>query len=76
MPVDGEMPAVRVRIADALASAGIVTGLGRVMVTPLGAAPLHAADKLIEEPNPSTDDSTIVVDFETLGVNVMTPGEG
>ena len=69
------MPAVRVRIADALASAGIVTGLGRVIVTPLGAAPLHAADKLIEEPNPSTDDNTTVADFETLGVKVTTPGE-
>jgi len=70
------LSAVRVRIADELPPAGTVTGLGRVIATPLGAVPLHAADKLIEELKPFTDGSTIVVDFETLGVKVMTPGEG
>jgi hypothetical protein len=76
MPVEGEFPAVRTRVADALPPAGIATGLGRVIVTPLGAEPLHAADRLIEELKPFTDDSTIVEDFETPGVRVMTPGEG
>jgi len=76
VPVDGESSAVRVRIEDALPPAGTVTGLGRLTVIPAGADPVQAAVRLMEELNPFTDDSTIVVDFETLGVNVTTPGEG
>jgi hypothetical protein len=75
VPVEGELPAVIVRIADVLPPAGTATGLGRVIVTPLGAAPIHAADRLIEELKPFSDDNIIVVDLETPGVKVMTPGE-
>jgi hypothetical protein len=46
------------------------------MVTPFGAGPLHAAERLIEELKPFTDDRAMVVDFETLGVKVMMAGVG
>ena len=76
MPVEGELSAVRVRVEDALPPAGTITGLGRLTVTPLGAVPLHAADRLMEELNPFTEENTIVVDLEILGVKVITAGEG
>jgi len=76
VPVDGELPAVSVRVEDALPSAGSVTGLGKLTETPSGATPLQAAERPTEELNPSTDANTIVVDFDTSGVKVMTAGEG
>lgn len=76
VPVDGAKSAVSVRVEDALPPAGTVTGLGRFIVTPSGAAPVHAADRLMEELNPFTDANTIVVDLDTLGVKVSTPGDG
>jgi len=76
VPVEGELSAVRVRVEDTLPSAGTVTGLGRLTVTPLGAIPLHAADRLMEELNPLTDENRIVVDLEILGVRVITAGDG
>jgi hypothetical protein len=76
VPVEGEVSAVSVRVEDALPPGGTVTGLGRVTVTPLGAIPLHAADKLMEELNPFTEENTIVVDLDTLGVKVITAGDG
>jgi hypothetical protein len=75
VPVDGEPSAVRVRAEDALPLAGTATGLGRLTVTPVGATPVHVATRLTNELNPFTDESTMVVDFETSGVKVTTAGE-
>jgi len=60
----------------ALPPAGIVTGIGRLIVTPSGATPVQAADRLTTELNPFTDENTTVVDLETPGVRVITEGEG
>jgi hypothetical protein len=76
VPVEGESSAVRVRVEDAVPPAGRVTGLGRLTVTPSGAVPVQAADRLMEELKPFTEENTIVVDFATLGVKVTTAGEG
>ena len=76
VPVEGELSAVRVRIDEALPPAGIVTGVGRLTAMPSGATPVQSADKLTEELNPFTEENTIVVDFETPGVRVITSGEG
>jgi hypothetical protein len=70
------LPAVRVRVDDALPPAGIVTGLGSLTVTPSGAAPVQAAVRATVELNPFTDDRAMVVDFETSGVKVITAGDG
>jgi hypothetical protein len=67
---------VSVRVEDALPPAGTVTGLGRLTLTPLGAVPLHAADRLMGELNPFTEENTIVLDLEILDVKVITPGDG
>ena len=76
VPVEGESSAVSVRIEDPLPPAGTATGLGRLTVTPLGATPVQAADRLRVELNPFREESTIVVALETLGVRVTTAGEG
>ena len=76
VPVEGELLAVRVRMEDAVPSAGTVTGLGRLMVTPEGETPVQAASRLTDELKPFMDASTKVVDFETAGVKVTTAGEG
>jgi hypothetical protein len=65
-----------VSVEDALPPTGTVTGLGKLTVTPLGAVPLHAADRLMGEVSPFTEENTIVVDLEVLGVKVITPGDG
>ena len=65
-----------VRIVDALPPEGTVMGRGRLTWTPLGAISVQAADRLTEELNPFTEENTIVVDFETPGVKVITPGDG
>jgi len=67
---------VSVRIDDALPPANTVTGLGRLTAIPSGAMPVQAADKLTVEPNPFTEENTMVVDFDTSGVSVNTAGEG
>jgi hypothetical protein len=74
--VEGESPAVRVRTEEALPPDGTLTGLGRVMVTPVGTAPDQEAVKLTAELKPFTDETTIVVDLETPGVSVTTAGAG
>lgn len=76
MPVEGESPAVRVRVEDALPSAGTVSGLGRATVIPSGATPLQAAERVTVELNPFTEESRIVVDFATSGVSCTTAEEG
>ena len=76
MPVEGEPSAVRVRVGDTVPLAGTVTGLGRLTVTPSGAAPAQAAARLTEELNPFTDVSMIVVDFDMSGVRVISPIDG
>jgi len=76
VPVEGALSAVSVRIEDVLLSAGTVTGLGRLTVMPSGATPVQSADRLSVELNPFTEEKTTVVDFETLGVRVITPGDG
>lgn len=76
VPVEGELSAVSVRIEDVLPPAGTVTGVGRLTVIPSGATPVQAADRLIVELKPFTDEYTRVVDFDTSGVKVMTAGEG
>jgi len=76
VPIEGELSVVRVRVGDTLLSAGTVTGLGRLTVTPSGAAPLQAASKLTEDVKPFTDESTIVVDFDMPGVRVISPVDG
>ena len=60
-----------VRVDVALPYEGMVTGLGTVTVTPLGAVPTQAADKLTVELNPFTDENSNVVDFGMLGVKVI-----
>jgi len=76
VPVEGELSAVSVRIEDVLPPAGTVTGLGRLTVIPSGATPVQAADRLMVELKPFTDEYTRVVDFDTSGVKVMTAGDG
>jgi hypothetical protein len=76
VPVDGESPAVRVRVEDALPPAGTVTELCRLTATPSGAAPFQPAVRLTVEVTPSTDERTIVADFDTSGVRVTTAGDG
>ena len=65
-----------VRVEDALPPAGTVTGPGRFIVTPLGAVPIQAVVRPMEELNPFTDESTIVVDAETPGAKVIMAGDG
>ena len=76
MPVDGELPAVRVSVEDAVPPAGTVTGVGRVTITPLGDSPLHVADRLIVELNPFTDEKVRVVVLAMLGLSVIAAGAG
>ena len=76
VPVETESPAVSVRIEDALPPAGTTTGLGRLTVTPAGAVPVQAAERLTEELKPFTEENSMVVDFETPGVKVTTSGDG
>jgi hypothetical protein len=76
VPVEGELSAVNVRVEDALLPAGTVTGLGRLKVTPYGARPVQAADKLMVELNPFTDERRMVVDLERPGVKVIMEGKG
>ena len=76
MPVEAESLAVRVRVEDALPPAGTVTGLRRLTAIPSGAAPLQAAERLTVELNPSTEESTMVVDFTASGDKVITAGNG
>jgi len=53
-----------------------VTGVGKLTVTPVGAAPFQPAVRLTVEPKPSTDDSVIVADCEEAGANENDAGEG
>jgi len=76
VPVEGEASAVMVSVDDAVPPAGTVTGLGRVKATPAGATPIQIAARLTDELNPFMDESSIVVGFETSGVNVTATGEG
>jgi hypothetical protein len=45
-------------------------------VTPTGAAPLQAAERLTVEVNPSREERSIVADCDTSGVRLTTAGEG
>ena len=76
MPVEGELPAARVSVEDALPPAGTVTGVGSVTVTPLGDGPLQAAVRLIVELKLFTDENVRVVVLAMLGVNVIDAGAG
>jgi len=76
VPADGELPAVTVRVEEALPDDGTVTGVGRVTATPSGAAPLQPAVRLTVEMNPSTEESTIVAELDMPGVRVTTVGDG
>ena len=76
MPVDGASLAVKVRMEVAVPPPGIVIGVGRLIMTPSGATPVQAADRLTTELNPFTDENTTVVDLETSGVRLTTEGEG
>jgi len=76
MPVEGELLVVRVRVDVTLPLVGIIAGLGRVTVTPSGAAPFQAAARFTEELKPFTDESTIVVDLEVSDVRVISPMDG
>ena len=76
LPVEGELPAVRVRIEEALPPGRTVTGLRRLTATPLGVIPDQASDRLREELKPLTDEKTNVLDSEVPGVNVITAGAG
>jgi len=67
---------VRVRVEDPLPPAGTVTGVGRLTVTPSGAVPLHAAERLTVEPNPSMEESSIVAELDVAGARLTTAGEG
>lgn len=67
---------MRVRAEEALPPAGMVTGVGRLTVTPLGAAPFQPAVRLTVELKPSIDESTIVADCDSPGVSDTTAGEG
>ena len=67
MPFDGESLAVKVRVEDVLPSTGTVTGVGRLKLTPLGEAPLHAAVRLMMELDPLVDESRTVVDCDDDG---------
>ena len=70
MPVEGESFVVRVKVENPLPLVGTVTGLGRLTVTPLGAAPLQAAAKLTEELKPSNEERSIVEDSDMSGVKL------
>lgn len=76
VPVDGVLSAVKTRVDDALPTEGTVTGLGRLTVTPSGAAPFQPAVRFTVELKPSTDASTIVADCVRPGVSDTTAGDG
>jgi len=61
------LSAVRVRVAVAVPPAGTVTGLGRMTLTPVGAAPTQEADKATSELKLFTDVSVNVTDCEAPG---------
>jgi hypothetical protein len=67
--------ALSVRVDDALPPAGTVTGLEIFTLTPDGAVPTQVAARLMDELNPFSEDSVIVVDLETLRVSVIMAGE-
>jgi hypothetical protein len=66
---------VSVSVDDALLPAGTITGLEMFAVTPDGAVPIQVAARLMDELNPFSEDSVIVVDFARLGVSVIMAGE-
>jgi hypothetical protein len=54
----------------------IVTGLGEVTLTSLGATPSQPADRVTVEVRPFTDDSIMLADCDAPGESVIVAGEG
>ena len=67
---------MRVKVEDALPPAGTVTGLGWLMVTPVGATPLQPAERLTVELNPFNDERVITADSDVSGDNEISEGAG
>ena len=61
---------------EALPLAGTVTGLGKLMVTPVGEDPLQEAERLTVEVNPPTEVRIIVADCIAAGDRVTAAGAG
>lgn len=75
VPADGAASAVRVKVEDALSSAGTITGVGRFTVTPDGAGPDQAAERFTVELSPSMEERRIVAEPDASGVNAITVGD-
>jgi len=76
VPVEVSSLVVKVKIDVALPSVGTATGLCKANVTPFGATPDQAAERLIDELNPFSDENTMDVDRDWDGVRVTTAGLG
>ena len=76
MPVELSSLVVKVKIEVALPPAGTFTGLCKADVTPFGVTPDQAAERLTDELNPLSDESTMDVDRDWDGVRVTTAGLG
>ena len=76
MPVAGEFPAVNVRVEVVAPLVGTVTGLGRLTLTPAGAAPTHEAARLTSPLNPLMEERVTVENFVASGVRLIVAGVG
>ena len=76
MPVEGESPALSVRVEAAAPPVGTVTGLGRLKLTPVGAVPAHVAARLTSPLNPLMEERVRVENFVASGVRLIVAGVG
>ena len=75
-PVEGESPALSVRVEVAVPPVSTFMGLGRLKLTPAGAVPVHEAATLTCPLNPFMDEIVTVENFVASGVRLIVAGAG